>query len=275
MNAEELSNQFRDKKKIKHIDLGNNWEELKIENLKFSYNNQEGKKLHLANVSLSIKRNQKIALIGESGSGKTTLLKIIRELYQPERVKLYLDGKLLKNGLAAISSEVTLIPQDPEIFSTTIKENITLGIDQKANTIKKFTDLARFSDVINRLPKKLNSSIVEKGVNLSGGEKQRLALARGLLACEDKSIVLLDEPTSSVDLENEMLIYQNIFDRFKNKTIISSIHRLHLLPLFDMIYFFQNGRIIASGSFNELLKKSQSFQKIWDKYNQATQYDNL
>jgi ABC-type multidrug transport system fused ATPase/permease subunit len=119
---------------------------------------------------------------------------------------------------------------------------------------------------VKKLPNGLKSSIVEKGVNLSGGEKQRLALSRGLLASEDKEIILLDEPTSSVDSKNELLIYQNIFNRFKNKTIISSIHRLHLLPLFDQIYFFKNGKIIASGDYRQLKRRSSEFQMMLRKY---------
>ena len=101
---------------------------------------------------------------------------------------------------------------------------------------------------------------------MSGGEKQRLALARGLLACKDKSIVLLDEPTSSIDIANELLIYQNIFLEFSGKAIVSSIHRLHLLPLFDTIYFFNEGKIIASGAFGELLENSAEFKELWLNY---------
>src|SRR3989344_1549623 len=126
--------------------------------------------------------------------------------------------------------------------------------------------MAMFTDVVKRLPRGLNSSIVEKGVNLSGGEKQRLALARGLMASEDKSILLLDEPTSSVDSRNELKIYENIFSKFKNKTILSSIHRLHLLSLFDTILLFKNGQIAASGTFDEILKNSEEFKDMWSKY---------
>jgi len=269
MNAEEISNEFRAKKKVKPANLSKRWKELRIENLNFSYHTKEGADLHLDDVSLSIKRNQRIALIGSSGSGKTTLLKIIRDLYHPKHVKLYLDSKILKNGFESISPHIALIPQDPEIFTTTIKENITVGVSRTLADIKKYTDMAQFTKVINRLPKKLNSSIVEKGVNLSGGEKQRLALARGLMACEDKALILFDEPTSSVDFKNELIIFKKIFKKYKNKTIVSSIHRLHLLPLFDNIYFFKNGRIIASGNFRQLLKRSPEFKKGWDKYSKA------
>ncbi len=264
-NAEEISDKFSRKKKIRPVKLGKEWKELKIDSLRFSYHTKEGADLHLDNVSLTIKNAEKIALIGESGSGKTTLLKIIRELYTPKHIKLYLDGNLLNNGFKDINKNIALIPQDPEIFSTTIKNNITMGIDHKLSYTKKYTDMARFTDVAGRLPKKLNSNIVEKGVNLSGGQKQRLALARGLMACEDKSIILLDEPTSSVDFRNETAIYDSIFREFKDKTIISSIHKLYLLPMFDTIYFFRNGKIIAQGSFNKLLRTSEEFKDMWEK----------
>ena len=133
--------------------------------------------------------------------------------------------------------------------------------------------MARFTDVAERLPKKLDSFIFEKGVNLSGGEKQRLALARGLMACVDKAIVLLDEPTSSVDTKNELEIYHNIFREFKEKTILASVHRLHLLSLFDTIYYFKGGKIIASGTLDELLATSAEFQDLWEKYHVAGNRD--
>lgn len=264
-NVEEISNEFKKIPKIKQFPL-DKWKKMKIEALEFSYHSEEGAHPHIDNISLEIKKNQKIALIGDSGSGKTTFLKIVRDIYSPRYVNLYIDGKIVKDGFKAIRSFISLIPQDPEIFSSTIKENITMGLSYKDSEIKKHTDIAMFSDVVKKLPRGLESSIVEKGVNLSGGEKQRLALSRGLLTSEDKKIILLDEPTSSVDSKNELLIYQNIFRNFKNKTIISSIHRLHLLPLFDQIYFFKNGKIIASGSYKELCRTSPKFQELLRKY---------
>jgi len=191
-------------------------------------------------------------------------------LYEPQQATIFLDGELLPHGFHSIQDEIALIPQDPEIFATTIKENITLGVPHTMKILKKYTRLAKFDTVVAKLPKKFQSSIVEKGVNLSGGEKQRLALARGLLACEDKSIILLDEPTSSVDSKNELEIYKNIFRVYKSRTVISSIHRLHLLPLFDKIYMFSRGKIVAAGSFRQLLRNSPDFQKIWKKYRTAT-----
>ncbi len=270
MNAEEVAAAFSDSTQRSQHALNPGWQELTIKNLRFSYDARTGKRLHLDNVSLAVRNGQRIALIGASGSGKTTFLKVIRELYRPQQVKVLLDGTALPDGFGSISADIALIPQDPEIFSTTIGENITVGVSHPAAYIRRFTDMAAITELIQRLPRKMNSYIYEKGVNLSGGERQRLALARGLMACEDKSIVLLDEPTSSVDTRNELKIFQNIFASFKEKTIIASVHRLHLLTMFDKIYYFKQGKIVASGTLQELLQTSPDFKETWDKYHQVS-----
>ena len=266
LNGEKIAREFKEQEKVKVLQLLFHWKKIEIKDLSFSYHTEEGADLHLDTVSLSLRRGEKIAFIGDSGSGKTTLLKIIRDLYHPKSGKVIVDGKILSKGFQTVRSAISLIPQEPEIFATTIKENITFGAKYSQEEIKRYTDMATFTDVVSQLPRGLQSSIVEKGVNLSGGQKQRLALARGLMASEDKEIILLDEPTSSVDVKNELLIYQNIFKAFKEKTIISSVHRLHLLSLFDTIYYFRNGTIIYSGTFDQLLRESKSFQNLWRKY---------
>ncbi len=265
-NTEELSKDFQKGALSEKKYLTKNWSELEIKSLSFSYHTEDGANLHLDDINLTIKKGERIALIGESGGGKTTFLRIMRDLYHPKTLELLTDSKKLDGGFSKISDSISLIPQDPEIFETTVRENITLGVEYTDEHIQVFTDLARFTDVFRRLPKGLDSSIVEKGVNLSGGEKQRLALSRGLLASSDKDIVLLDEPTNSVDFQNELEVYKNIFSTFTEKTVISSIHRLHLLSLFDTVYFFEGGKIIASGSFDELKKTSPDFQRLWKKY---------
>ena len=267
-NAEELSKQFKKQSSGKQHEL-HHWRTCSISGLHFSYHGKKSEDLHLDNVSMSILRGEKIAVIGESGSGKTTFLKILRGLYAPSAVSVSLDGHRLTKGFQSMQDDIALIPQDPEIFATTIRENITMGIDRTDDEIMSYARLARFSQVINRLPHGLNSSIVEKGVNLSGGEKQRLALARGLMASEDKSIILLDESTSSVDAHNEALIYEAIFSAYTDKTIIASIHRLHLLRMFDTIYLFDQGKIIGSGTFDKLLESSPLFSEMWTKYSKT------
>lgn len=270
LNAEELSDDFVKLKKARQVKLGAGWGALGIEDCQFSYEGEEGE-VHIDGVSMEIAHGEKIAFIGESGSGKTTMLKLIRGLYVPQSVAVSVDGEKMDGGFDPISDSIALIPQDPEIFTATIKNNITMGIARTMNEVLRFTDMAEFTQVAERLPNGFNSSIVEKGVNLSGGEKQRLALARGLMASEDKQIVLMDEPTSSVDAMNELKIFRNVFDEYADKTIIASVHRLHLLALFDRVFMFDNGRVIASGTSDELLATSPEFKKLWDEYQQQMQ----
>ena len=263
-NAEELSREFRGESFSNHV-LPANWKLLEIKDLCFSYQSKgnDEKELNLDSVSLSIARGERIALVGKTGSGKTTCLKLIRDLYHPEKLMLSVDGRDIPHGFDGISRAIALVPQKEEIFATTIWENITLGADYSSEVVRSFTDMACFSEVVDRLPQKLNSVINEKGVNLSGGQCQRLALARGLLACQDKSIVLLDEPTSSLDRNTEAKLYQNIFREFRDKAVIASVHGLHLLPLFDRIYVFDEGKIVGSGSLDELIATCYAFQKLW------------
>lgn len=267
-NADALSESFSQKSATTQVQLGK-WKELSIQDLSFSYEGRKAVRKNLDTISLTIQHGQKIALIGDSGAGKSTFLKIMRALYSPQRGVIKVDGKTLPDGFNSISNEISLVPQDPEIFSTTIKENITIGVQHTQHTIERFVSMAQFSEVVARLPKKYESSVVEKGVNLSGGEKQRLALARGLLASEGKSIILFDEPTSSVDTKNELVIYKNIFTEYWDKTIISTIHRLHLLPLFDRVIIFQEGKVTADGSFQGLLEESEEFRTLWLTYTRA------
>lgn len=163
----------------------------------------------------------------------------------------------------AIANTVTLFPQEPEIFENTIAYNITLGLPFDDAEIQEVCSVARFSEVVKNLPKGLDTSIQEKGVNLSGGQRQRLALARGVLAARVSDIVLLDEPTSSVDPKTELAIYRSLLREFADKAVVSTLHRLHLLPLFDYVYIMKDGMVIDEGSFSDLLQRSLVFQTMW------------
>jgi len=244
--------------------IPNNWKSVEIKNLNFTYD-EECKKNHLRDINLKFRKGQKIALVGESGSGKSTILALLRGLYPPQEGEIYYDGKELEHGFEKLKRSITLIPQDPEIFNNTIKYNIAMDLPTRKEDLNKVIEMAQFRKVVERLDKGLDTNVLEKGVSLRGGEKQRLALARGLLAAKNSDIILLDEPTSSVDSLNEMKIHDSIFRNFKGKTIISSIHRLHLLNKFDYIYLFDKGKIIAEGTLSDI-RNNYKFRYLLKKY---------
>src|SRR3989338_7637347 len=188
-------------------------------------------------------------------------------MYPGARAKIVFDKKEpQQTNFADIALKTTLVPQEPEVFSASIRENITLGLEYTKKEIYDAIGWAEFTSVVGRLPNNIQSVINEKGVNLSGGQKQRLALARALLFSNDKEIMLLDESTSSVDPETEVAIYKNIFGRFKGKTIIASIHKMNLLKYFDRIVMFANGTIVDQGTFDELLARNEKFKRDWNEY---------
>lgn len=259
-NADEIENKTTYKEEKKKL---SSWfKKLEIKKLQFNY--KDSKKI-LDDINLSIKAWEKIAIIWHSGSWKTTFLKLIHWLYQVSSWEIIVNNKNYKS-FSDIDLQTTLVPQEPELFVASVRENITFWLNYSDNKIKNFTDMSCFSEVIDKLPRWLDSNINEKWVNLSWWQKQRLALARALLFAEKKKIILLDESTSSVDSENEMIIYRNILKNFSSKTIISSIHKLNLLKLFDKIIMFDNWKIVDIWDFNYLLKNNKRFAKAWKDY---------
>ena len=246
--------------------LPHNWQNIDISNLNYSHNSayQSGQKAHsLHDIRLNLQKGKRIALVGESGSGKSTLLAILRGLYETEKgINLSVDNESF-DDCSMLADAVTLFPQEPEIFENSIRYNITLGLPFEEEEIIRICKKAHFFEVVNHLPAGLDSHIKEKGVNLSGGQKQRLALARGILAARNSEIILMDEPTSSVDPKTELMIYKHLFEEFREKAIVSSLHRLHLLVHFDHIYVLENGLIVADGNFEYLKENSPHFKELW------------
>ncbi len=243
-----------------------NWTQLEVKNLHFTYEDEKHKTHHLQDVSIKLARRLTVALVGESGSGKSTFLSLLRGVQTADDVTLVCDGQILPGKLAHLSHCTTLMPQDPEIFADTIRFNITFGFDASDEDVMRAVQIAKFDYVLSRLPQGLETSIAEKGINLSGGEKQRLALARGVYFARSSDVVLLDEPTSSVDTFNERQIYEAVLKTFADKCVVSSIHKLHLLEMFDTIYVFDDGKIIESGSFQELLASDGALSEMWKNY---------
>ncbi len=253
------------------------WQTLDLNKLTFTHQTEQSTAEHspttrpgLADLAIRLRRGHRVAFIGESGSGKSTLLALLRGLYEPEAgASIWVDGRPV-DDFGTVSETITLFPQEPEIFENTIRYNITLGLPFDETEVEAVCQAAYFSDVIAQLPNGLDSDIKEKGVNLSGGQKQRLALARGILAARDSDIVLFDEPTSSVDPKTEAAIYDNLFAAFADKAVVSTLHRLHLLPRFDYVYIMQHGRIADEGTFADLRDRSAIFQELWRHQEEAS-----
>lgn len=231
------------------------WDKLELKNIVFSYSDKTNNSKGLKNINLEINKGEKIAFVGESGSGKTTLLKLLAGVINPNSGDFLIDSNNNKTNQKIIAKKTTLIPQEPEIFANTIRYNVSLVFDVAESLVMDAITIAEFEKVLSKLPDNLDTNIAEKGINLSGGEKQRLALARGLFFARDSEILLLDEPTSSVDIFNETKIYENIFREFSDKTIISSVHKPHLLKSFDKIFVFEAGEITFTGTYEELSGK--------------------
>jgi len=255
--------QGRKKQSISKYEEGAyNWKNLHIKDLSFKYS--EGKTT-LSDINLDIANNSKIAIVGLSGSGKSTLMSLLAGLYEPNKVKLIADNKEYSD-LDLAAHTAILASQDSEIFENTILYNITFGLETNPYELKKVIDVAQLSEVLERLPKGLETDIRERGVNLSGGEKQRLSLARGLFFSKSKRLLLLDEVTSNVDALNERLIMEQILENYKDKGVICTIHRLHLLEMFDTVLVMNKGRVAQRGSFRELITTEGHLKKIWEKY---------
>lgn len=248
--------------------LNSDWKRIDIKSVNFQFENS---KTALHNISVELKRRKKIAFVGESGSGKSTLLKIIRGIYPVNDCIVRIDGNNQDRKLSVLADITTLIPQEPEMFDHTILYNIAMGLESTEKEVEQAIYLSGLDEVLNKLPNGIHSQVSEDGVNLSGGEKQRLALTRGIFSIKDSSIVLLDEPTSSLDAETELRVYERIFKQFSDRCIVSVLHRLHLLHLFDYIYVFRDGRIVEEGTIEQLKAENGYFNELWNQYMQMAE----
>jgi len=252
------------RKSLSRTEKSREWKQIEIQNLFFTHDKEDDELHHLHGISIDIKAGEKIALVGSSGSGKTTLLTLLRGLYEAQTTKLIIDGEEF-SSLSPLSEFTTLIPQDSEVFENTILYNLTFGIHIADDILKKAMAISAFDEVLPKMPRGLETDIRERGVNMSGGQKQRLALARGLISARNSSLLLMDEPTSSVDQLTEGRIFDEIFREFSDKTIIATVHRLRLLPIFDRIVLLEDGKIVEQGSFGPLIASNGKLADLWRK----------
>ena len=247
-------NQLRNGNAI-NTDIG----EIAIKNLSFQY---EERKI-IDDLSLFIKRGQKIAFVGESGSGKSTVIKILLGLLKYNQGEICLgDMKLSGICLNNLYDKVSYISQDVPVFDGTIKENLVFEKNVSEEQMLDALSEVQLSHLVENLAEGLNTEIGEKGTCLSGGEKQRLAFAR--LWFENPELVILDEATSAMDNLTEENVMKSVMQKMKDKTVIAIAHRLNSIAGFDRIILFREGKIVGQGTFEELLHTDSYFKELYN-----------
>lgn len=233
--------------------------EIAIKNLSFQY----GERKIIDDLSLSIKKGEKIAFVGESGSGKSTLIKILLGLLKYNQGKVRLgDMELSGICLNNLYDRVSYLSQDAPVFDGTIKENLVFEKKVSEEQMLGALSEVQLSHLVENLVEGLNTEIGEKGTCLSGGEKQRLALAR--LWFEDSELVILDEATSAMDNLTEENVMKSVMQKMKDKTVIAIAHRLNSIVGFDRIILFREGKIVGQGTFEELLRTDSYFMDLYN-----------
>ena len=254
-------NYIKDNKDDKSLELtkGN----IEFKKVSFKYVNTEGSTLK--SIDLKIEGGKMTALVGHSGAGKSTIMNLIPRFYDRIGGDIFIDGSSIYNKkIASLRKNISLVTQDTTLFDDTIKNNISYA-NQKVSE-KSIIEAAKLSfadEFINKLPNKYDTIIGENGVRLSGGEKQRLSIARAML--KDSKIILLDEATSSLDAETESKIQKAINLLTKNRTTLVIAHRLSTILNSDKIYVINNGLVVGEGKHEELIKSSEIYKNFYEK----------
>lgn len=233
---------------------------IELKNISYAYN--EHTKNIIENLSLNINENTSVALVGESGSGKSTIIKLIMGLIKYKKGNILIDQKELSNlNLNSFYDNVTYVSQEAPIFDGTLRENLVFDKkidDEKILGVLKLVCLEKF---YKRLDNGLETELGEKGIRMSGGERQRVALAR--LFFDDSKIIILDEATSAMDNITEKNVMHNILNKLKNKTIIIIAHRLETIKDVDNIFVLSDGKIVEEGKYSYLLEKNGYFKDLY------------
>ncbi len=253
----DINNEVKDKKNAKPIKI--NKGEIVFENVSFNYQ----KRKILNNFNLNVKPNQKIALVGHSGSGKTTVIKLLYRFYDLRKGKIIVDDQNISEvQQLSLRNEMSIVPQEGILFNDTIYNNIIFS--KPSATRKEFFNAlkqSQFYDFVKKLPLKENTIVGERGIKLSGGEKQRLNIARALLA--NKKILVLDEATSALDSKTESEIQKALWKLMEGRTTIIIAHRLSTIMHADKIVVMNKGKIVQEGKHNKLLKQKGPYYDLW------------
>jgi subfamily B ATP-binding cassette protein MsbA len=254
-------NSINNSSDAKPIDIINS--DIKFKNVEFSYKKDE--RITLSSINLDFNGGKMTSLVGHSGSGKSTILNLIPRIYDAQGGDILIDNQsIYKSTIDSIRKNVSMVSQDTTLFDDTIKNNIKYAKENASDEeVYEVAKLSFCDEFIDKLPNKFETIIGENGIRLSGGEKQRLSIARAMM--KKSSIILLDEATSSLDAETESKIQEALKILTKNKTTIVIAHRLSTILNSDNIYVVDSGKIIDSGKHNDLMNKSKLYISFYEK----------
>lgn len=243
--------------------------DIDLKDVEFSYN-KDAKVLN--GINFKAKQGEVTALVGASGCGKTTILKLISRLYDYDDGQILIDGKDIKEiSTESLFDKVSIVFQDVVLFNQSVMENIRIGKqDASDKEVKRAAELANCTDFIEKMDKGFDTVIGENGAELSGGERQRLSIARAFL--KDAPILILDEITASLDVDNEKKIQESLNNLIKDKTVIIISHRMKSIENADKIVVLENGKVESEGKHEELLQKSKVYKNLIVKTKMAEEF---
>jgi subfamily B ATP-binding cassette protein MsbA len=254
-------NEIKDSEYAKPLKIKN--ADINFNNINFSYEENEGPTLQ--SINLKFEGGKMTSLVGHSGSGKSTILNLIPRIFDAKSGDIFIDNQSIYNStIESLRSEISMVSQETTLFDDTIKNNIKYGRQEATdNEVFEVAKLSYCDEFINNLPNKFDTLIGENGVRLSGGEKQRLSIARAMM--KQSSIILLDEATSSLDSETESKIQEALTVLTKNKTTIVIAHRLSTILNSNNIYVIDSGKIVDNGKHDDLMISSELYKNFYEK----------
>ena len=257
----DLKGKISEDPKLDKINL--NEGNIEFNKINFTYNEED--RVVLQDINLKISGGKMTSLVGHSGAGKSTILNLIPRFYEPQSGDIKIDNQsIYSRRLSSLRNNISLVSQETTLFDDTVLNNIKYAnLDATDEQIEEAAKLSHSEEFIEMLPKKYNTLIGENGIRLSGGEKQRLSIARAIL--KKSKIILLDEATSSLDAETEQKIQDAINYLTKGRTTLVIAHRLSTILSSNKIYVIDNGKVTGEGKHDELLKNSEIYKNFYDK----------